>query len=55
MKKLMFSIAILIGCMSVVNNAFARVDRDTNRYICNRWESSQEASGLSDLLKGGLR
>lgn len=46
--------AILIGCLGVVNSAFARVDR-TNRYICNRWESSQGAGDLGDLLKGGVR
>lgn len=56
MKKLMFSMVILIGCMSVVNNAFAKVDRDTNRYIRDRWSSSQqEASGLGYLSKGGVR
>lgn len=55
MKKLMFSMAILIGCMSVVNNVFAKVDRDTNRYICDRWDSSQGASGLGDLSRGGVR
>ena len=55
MKKLMFSIAILIGCMSIVNNAFARVDSNTNRYICDRWNSSQEVSSFNGLSKGGVR
>jgi len=55
MKKLMFSMAILIGCMGIVSNAFAKVDRNTNRYICNRWENSQGASDLGGLSKGGIR
>ena len=55
MKNLIFSMVILIGCMSIVSNAFAKVDRDTSRYICDRWNGSQVASGLNDLSKGGIR